>query len=130
MNLGFRTHYPWNPSMETRFRQKIEAGMKIHTIRKNAFRWVPGKLIHFCTGVRTKTYCCFMKGYVTAKQKILVDHIPGTLMVKIKIDGRMLNNDETEELIRNDGFDSVDDFARWFQEDFYGDLIHWTDKRY
>lgn len=71
-----------------------------------------------------------MKGYVTAKQKILIDHIPGTLMVKIKIDGRMLNNHETEELIRNDGFDSVDDFDRWFQEDFYGDLIHWTDKRY
>lgn len=135
MNLGFRTHYPWNPSMETRFRQKIELGIKKHTVRENKYhRWVPGKLIHFCTGIRTKAYHCFKMGYVTGTQKILIDYIPlypgdkGT--VRIKIDGRILTVAETDEFVRNDGFDSVEDFARWFNKDFFGDLIHWTDKRY
>ncbi len=35
-----------------------------------------------------------------------------------------------EQLAINDGFRSVEHFFRWFNEDFTGKLIHWTDLRY
>lgn len=34
------------------------------------------------------------------------------------------------ELAVNDGFDSDEMFFKWFDKDFDGWLIHWTDKRY
>lgn len=30
----------------------------------------------------------------------------------------------------NDGFDNIHDFLSWFNKDFDGQIIHWTDKRY
>ena len=33
-------------------------------------------------------------------------------------------------LAKNDGFDSVDDFFKWFDKDFNGKIIHWTNKKY
>ena len=29
-----------------------------------------------------------------------------------------------------DGFESLNQFFRWFSDDFYGQIIHWTDFRY
>jgi len=47
MNLGFNEI----------FIPKIISGSKIHTIRKDSFnRWGAGKLIHICTGLKTKEY--------------------------------------------------------------------------
>jgi hypothetical protein len=48
----------------------------------------------------------------------------------VQIDGRLLNEKEVQEFAYNDGFDRVDDFEVWFNEDFYGKIIHWTEKRY
>lgn len=33
-------------------------------------------------------------------------------------------------LALNDGFDSVEDFFEYFNEDFTGKIIHWTDLKY
>jgi len=33
-------------------------------------------------------------------------------------------------LSANDGFDSVEQFFQWFDKDFKGKLIHWTDYEY
>lgn len=35
-----------------------------------------------------------------------------------------------EELAKNDGFDSVEDFFRYFNSNFDGKIIHWTDYIY
>ncbi len=37
---------------------------------------------------------------------------------------------EGYEYCRKQGFDSVEDFFRWFDTDFKGKIIHWTDLRY
>jgi len=41
-----------------------------------------------------------------------------------------LTEHEIAKLAWNDGFDSVSDFWNYFNEDFYGQIIHWTDLRY
>ena len=34
------------------------------------------------------------------------------------------------ELAKNDGFESVEDFFAYFNKDFKGKIIHWTDLQY
>ena len=46
------------------------------------------------------------------------------------IDNIVLTNKQIEQLAKNDGFDSVQDFFNWFNEDFNGRIIHWTDFKY
>ena len=35
-----------------------------------------------------------------------------------------------ENIARNDGFDSINEFFDFFDKDFSGKIIHWTDKKY
>lgn len=34
------------------------------------------------------------------------------------------------KLANNDGFDTTDDYFKWFNRDWRGSLIHWTDLKY
>jgi hypothetical protein len=49
---------------------------------------------------------------------------------QIVVDGNCLNKNISEQLAINDGFETVEHFFRWFNEDFSGKIIHWTDLRY
>lgn len=48
----------------------------------------------------------------------------------IIVDGNPLPLDEMKAIAKNDGFDSLADFLTWFNKDFTGRIIHWTDKKY
>lgn len=48
----------------------------------------------------------------------------------IIIDGRQLGLVEHLLLAKNDGFDDVYQFYKWFNKDFKGKIIHWTEFRY
>ena len=41
-----------------------------------------------------------------------------------------MNNIDIGIKINNDGFDSIENFLRWFNKDFEGKIIHWTGFRY
>ena len=108
---------------------KIMFGEKIHTIRadlKN--RYKVGTMLHMATGVRTKNYNCFKITTIDSIQEIVIKHYPYGIV--LTIDGKQPNNETMHELAKNDGFDSVKDFFKWFDKDFKGKLIHWTDKLY
>ena len=116
------------------FEEPILQGRKKHTIRidKND-RWKPGMKIHFATGVRTRLYHQFYEGFCKSTQKIQIlwDNISQNgEVVSILIDGRLIDLDEVETLAINDGFEDVSEFLNWFNEDFEGKIIHWTDLRY
>lgn len=51
-------------------------------------------------------------------------------VLRIWVDHRKLSDTEILTLARNDGFDTIEDFCRWFKKDFCGNIIHWTDFRY
>ena len=116
------------------FKKPILQGSKKHTIRidKND-RWKPGMKIHFATGVRTRLYHQFYECFCKSVQNIQIVHLRYSLLVNktlIFIDDRQLSFDEIELLAINDGFEDVSDFLNWFNENFEGKIIHWTDLRY
>ena len=125
------------------FKDLILKGDKIHTIRfDRTDRWSKGRVIQFATGVRTKKYKQFMDGICTGVQYIRMewdDNGPCIYM-------RDYNSDlcpwelfyepsgygvaEYKKLVINDGFKCIKDFQEWFNEDFEGKIIHWTDYSY
>jgi hypothetical protein len=129
--------FPWGTP--TQFEQKILSGTKIHTIREDrGYRWRPGMKIHLSTGIRTKHYRCFHETECVSIQPITIKHGPGD-QVSVFISGLkfyhqmgalILNFDGMEQLAKNDGFEGVNDFFRWFDKDFQGRIIHWTDLKY
>ena len=124
------------------FVDKILNGTKIHTIREDRNnRWKTGNKIHFATGIRTRNYNQFYQGTCKLVQDIEIIHTTG--YTQIFIDGNSYfdvfhhgfdNIYEYTQLLKefaiNDGFDTVESFFEWFDQDFKGKLIHWTDFEY
>lgn len=114
-----------NLSFKHRFVNPILGGKKIHTIREDKHgRWCAGKAIHFCTGLRTKAYNCFRIGTCVSTQTVKING------VRVWIDDRELDSAEIDLLARNDGLLVKEEFFAWFNKDFVGKIIHWTDFRY
>ena len=77
---------------------------------------------------------------VVSIQKVHVDWKPEThkgLQPVVWIDDAIFydaffgfGTDEMLQLAHNDGFDTIDDFFAYFNEDFIGKIIHWTDLKY
>jgi hypothetical protein len=107
---------------------------KLHTIRadeKN--RWKAGNKIHMVVFNRTKNQFRFApvlecKGV----QKIFIKYEYYRSLPAVIIDDKtvLINEDELTELAINDGFDSLSDFCEYFNQDFTGKIIHWTNLRY
>ena len=116
------------------FKEPILKKKKKHTIREDKNdRWKPGMKIHFATGVRTRLYHQFKEGVCVSIQKIKIlwDNLPPNgEVVSISIDGNPIYLDELETLALNDGFEDISEFLNWFNEDFEGKIIHWTDLKY
>jgi restriction endonuclease len=144
MILGFKRNFPWGP--ETKFKDKIIAAVrptpfvdeprKIHTIRKG-WRWQPGRFIHFAYGQRTKNYECFFHGTVKTVQGIIIYTDIQEVRVATKgvdnsyfFDYQKISEDQVKELAKNDGFDCIEDFWKWFTVDVKGQIICWKEKVY
>lgn len=156
MLLGFKETFPWKDP--TNFREKILAPYfkvyppgpppvreiyftpKIHTMRVDQFdRWKPDMSIqmvyrgpkysikdHFNKGITELEKCKSIQ-----KIEIKFRNSPKFLWpMFVKIDGRPLDIPEVEKLATNDGFRNTNLFFAWFNQDFTGKIIHWTDFRY
>jgi len=114
-------------SFKPQFKDKILSGDKIHTIRNDRNkRWTIGKKIHFVTGLRTKNQNQFKEGECLGLQKIVISSFHDAIFIS----DREMSDNEKWILARNDGFDCMADFYDWFNEDFFGIIIHWTDYLY
>lgn len=132
-------------SFKKQFVEKILSGEKIHTIREDKpGRWVADKLIHFATGVRTAKYHCYMEDTCKSVQSIQIQYFlweyeSSKDNMRVLVNGGLFYNvdrkfatgsEQMELLAKNDGFDSIEEFFKWFDSDFEGVIIHWTDFRY
>lgn len=74
-------------------------------------------------------------------QTIEIIHYPltipkGEMRYWVKIDGKLfydvagIEKDKMLQLAQNDGFDTIEEFFEYFNEDFTGKIIHWTGLRY
>ena len=131
-----------NLSFQPQFKNRILGGTKIHTIRADKTdRWKVGNTIHFCTGLRTKEYNCFEIGECTRIDKIKIEHFEDFVNVYLNewllgeanhhgLDDIYQWNNDLLDLAKNDGFENLESFFEWFNSDFEGKLIHWTEFKY
>ena len=116
---------------------------KLHTMREDPHdRWKPGTKIHFAVGIRTKNYfrfapvleCVSMQTVVIKEWAMCSSdqcyQTKDSRVWTIDVDGIRLKTTEIEELSVNDGFESMEQFFKWFNKPGTYKLIHWTDKRY
>lgn len=149
MILSYKQKFPWG--RPTNFEQKIKEGIKKHTIRDDIHdRWKPGMMIQHAHGVRTSNYRCFAKGQCMSTQILEIKSIDWRSAIQnpreieaiealsdkepkvfqLYVDGRQLDGSEINDIARNDGFESTEDFFRWFNEPCTKKIIHFTDFRY
>ncbi|MDV6170212.1 hypothetical protein R1T16_17380 [Flavobacterium sp. DG1-102-2] len=112
------------------FNELYDAKPKHHTIREDTKdRWKVGSLIHFVVFNRSKNQFQFAPVFkCKGIQKIEITHYVD--WIAVTIDGRNLGIEEIIKLSINDGFDGVEAFFNYFNCDYKGKIIHWTDLRY
>lgn len=115
---------------------------KLHTIREDkSNRWKAGNDIHFVINNRTPerfqfapVVKCVSVQEIEIKYKHAEDlpdvFIDGCDMWKKGQPGIKECFKEIEQLAINDGFDSMLQFFLYFNTDFKGKIIHWTDLKY
>lgn len=103
---------------------------KLHTIREDAHdRWKAGNYIHFVINNRTAERFQFAPVVkCISTQSIKIKHTAAK--IHVIVDNKILNQSEAETLAINDGFETLEDFFKYFNKSFSGKLIHWTDKKY
>lgn len=105
---------------------------KIHTIREDKKdRWKPGILIDFFINCRQKNMFRFAPRIpVVSVQKFQIIQINSSVTAEVFINNICLTSSEVQELALNDGFDTVEAFFEYFNEDYVGKIIHWTNFKY
>jgi len=122
---------------------------KIHTIREDKKdRWQTGTKIDFFINTYQKNMFRFAPVLpVVSVQKIEIKWFDDGKIkqVSVFIDGKiygtvcynfgvnvteLYKRKKLDLLAQNDGFDTIEDFFAYFNEDFKGKLIHWTDLKY
>lgn len=113
---------------ETFFVEKIATKQKTHTIREDKNnRWQAGVKIDFFINPRTKN----MFRFAPVLPVVSIQFISIKPAIKeVCIDGHYLSSSEKVQVAQNDGFDTIEDFFAYFNTDFVGKIIHWTDLRY
>lgn len=110
---------------------------KLHTIRKDEKdRWKAGNKIHFVINNRTAdrfqfapvVECKAIQYIEISYDEVLCEKFGSE--PAIFVDGEYLNITQIEELAVNDGFKDSQEFCQYFDKDFLGKIIHWTDHIY
>jgi hypothetical protein len=119
--------------------RKCHLKPKLHTIREDKNdRWQTGTKIDFFVNCRQPTMFRFapvlpvvstQKIYITytksKKTMVFIDDVC-FYMQNLSLEG----NHKMLHLAQNDGFDTIQDFFAYFNEDFKGKIIHWTELKY
>lgn len=129
-------HYPPNYN----FVAKDKLPKKIHTIREDKKnRWKVGTKIDFFINCRQKDMFRFAPVLpVVSIQEIEIEwHKRNRSNIRfwykdvtVSLNGMHLNCEQCIELAKNDGFDTIEDFFDYFNKNFKGKIIHWTDFKY
>jgi hypothetical protein len=120
------------------FIEPILAGSKIHTIRRDVTnRAKKGEPLYLHDAVDEK-HGGSIQGFdikqCISTQKIEIKYIKLYAWYitgpHVKVDGQYLTAEQIHTLAINDGFTNIIKFFDWFNTDFTGKIIHWTNKRY
>lgn len=104
---------------------------KLHTIRKDEKnRWKAGNKIHAVYNNRQKNQFQFAPTFEckrAEKDSFEIIYKGGVAILKVE---NKPDFQEVEKFAINDGFDSINDFFNYFNTDFTGKIIHFTNLKY
>lgn len=117
---------------------------KFHTFREDEKdRWKAGNKIDYFINCRQKDMFRFapvlpvvstqkveIRWFQLFEKKMVKVYIDTLIFGWVKFDDQMYVTGNMLQLANNDGFDTIEDFFAYFNEDFKGKIIHWTDLRY
>jgi len=141
----YKEHWPYGDDSDgtsSWWRPFMKSKPKTHTIREDLKdRWIPEKIIHFeqWIGKPYNSKCYHFAPLIpcVSVQKFEIRYLNSNsdyphVWIDKKLFRYFINEDlkVLETLAQNDGFDSIEDFFRWFNKDFTGKIIHWTDCLY
>jgi len=106
---------------------------KIHTIRRDLDNeWKAGMDIQLVINLNSPDEFQFVPTLkCQSVQRIQIDY--SNLIndgPAVFIDYELMDRYSLAQLVVNDGFPTIDDFFLYFNEEFSGNLIHWTPLRY
>jgi hypothetical protein len=130
IDRGFKNMHPHKP--------------KRHTFREDEKdRWHAGRMIDYFINCRQKDMFRFapvlpvvstqkveIKWFELFDKKMARVFIDNKSFACVKFSDEMIITGDMLQLAQNDGFDTIEDFFAYFNEDFKGKIIHWTDLRY
>jgi hypothetical protein len=103
---------------------------KFHTIRRDLDNiWMPGMDIQPVINMNTADEFQFaptLKCQTVQRVQIDYSMLINPYGAAIFIDYQLLDKRSLSVMARNDGFPTVRDFLYYFNEDFTGNMIHWT----
>ena len=132
---------PWQHEKVTSIREdkadRWKAGNKIHFIVNNRkptrFQFAPIILCQSVQHIKIK----YINTAVGNRLIVLLDHKPYFTAWADELDYNKVNDilklkalKRMQTIAKNDGFNNVMDFFKWFNKDFEGKIIHWTDLQY
>lgn len=106
---------------------------KIHTIRRDLDNdWKAGMEIQLVINLNSPDEFQFAPTLICQSvQRIQIDY--SNLIndgPAVFVDYELLDRESLAQLAINDGFATTEDFFLYFNEEFSGNLIHWTNMRY
>lgn len=114
--------------MNINYKKELEralvSGVKLHTIRQKPI--AVGTMMNHIVYPYHKERRCVLSNFCTSTQMITIESSSRT----IKVDNKELSKVDIKRLSKNDGFDSIEDFWSFFNQDYQGMIIHWTETRY
>ena len=117
---------------------------KLHTIREDKNnRWKVGTKIDFFINARQKNMFRFAPvlpvvstqvfeiNWHSSNEKLFVRvYIDGKSFARIDFDKELYVSGQMLDFVNSDGFDTIEDFFDYFDKDYVGKIIHWTDLEY
>lgn len=131
-NYNFKTKWP--SGKPTLFKEQILEGNKLHTIRAERKRPTKaGDTLQLFTGLRTAKAKKFLTIPCLKVRHISIDLVDNSIM----LDNTMLTFEQIEQLVRNDGFETIGSFYTFFKAEYFPDqllndlrLIQWVETPY
>lgn len=126
------------PFEDLTFVEEVLLPPKLHTIREDKSNcWKAGMKIHPVINNRTKNRfqfapvieCVSVQSIEITKSELL-EYGYASKIPLVYIDDVLLETADLEKLAINDGFPTLKAFFAYFNEDFTGKIIHWSDLKY
>jgi len=119
-------------NFKSRFADAVRSGVKKQTIRARGKRKPPkvGELAHCYTGLRTKHVCPLGVFPIVRVEFISISSRSRSVCVPREPVWRLMDEAEIEQLARDDGFASADEFFAFFAQEHGGTmagyLVQWA----